>query len=106
MVIVIAITAIASFSLPFYSLAMTYRILLFGFIIVASLLGLYGIVLGFIMLSIHLINLTSLGVPYGSPFAPLNVYDIGNFFFRGPIKTKYRRPGYLQTIDDYHTGER
>ncbi|MDQ0247429.1 spore germination protein [Bacillus fengqiuensis] len=99
MVIIIAITAISSFALPAYSIAITYRILLFGFIAAGSFMGLYGIALGFIMLFIHISNLTSLGIPYTTPFAPLIFSDWKDIIIRSPVAGLTKRPKYLSTKD-------
>lgn len=99
MVIVVAITAISSFALPAYSIAITYRILLFGFMMAASFMGLYGIALGFIILFIHMSNLTSLGIPYMAPFAPLIFSDWRDIIIRSPVSGLTKRPKYLSTKD-------
>nr|WP_078410415.1 spore germination protein [Priestia abyssalis] len=99
MVIVVAITAISSFALPAYSIAITYRILLFGFMMAASFMGLYGIALGFIILFIHMSNLTSLGIPYMAPVAPLIFSDWRDIIIRSPVSGLTKRPKYLSTKD-------
>jgi spore germination protein len=100
MVIVVAITAIASFSFPSYSTAIAFRMLRFTFMIAAAFLGLYGIVLVYIMINIHIVNLTSVGVPYSTPFAPGFLRDWKDLVLRvpGPMMTK--RPEHMQTKDD------
>ena len=67
LVIIIAVTAIATFSLPVYSITITFRILLFVFVLAATAFGLYGIILALIALAIHITNLTSVGIPYTTP---------------------------------------
>lgn len=100
MVIVIAITAIANFAIPAYSFAISFRIIRFAFMFAAGAFGLYGIVLVYIMVNIHLVNLKSFGVPYTTPFAPFFRHDWDDVIFRSPIPTITRRPTYLQTKDD------
>ncbi|MGV2442467.1 spore germination protein, partial [Bacillus atrophaeus] len=70
LVIIIAVTAIATFSLPVYSITITFRILLFVFVLAATAFGLYGIILALIALAIYITNFTSVGVPYTTPIAP------------------------------------
>ncbi|MNP15495.1 Spore germination protein A1 [compost metagenome] len=70
MVIVVAITAISSFVIPAYSLAIPIRIIRFIFMLLATTFGSYGITIGWILLLIHLCHLNSFGVPYMSPIAP------------------------------------
>lgn len=72
MVIVVAGTAIASFTIAGYSLAAAIRFLRFGFMVLAATLGLYGIILGFMFLVGHLVSLRSFRVPYLFPLAPGN----------------------------------
>lgn len=96
LVIIIAVTAVATFSLPVYSITITFRILLFAFILAATVFGLYGIILGLIALAIHIVNLTSVGVPYSAPIAPafykdwkVDVLGVGEY---------YKRKNYKQWI--------
>lgn len=100
MVIVVALNAIASFSIPSYSLSISFRILLFGFLIAAATFGLFGIILAYIMLNIHIVNLKSVGIPYSTPFAPTFLKDWNDLIFRTPIPTLTRRPKYMETVDD------
>ncbi|WP_274654347.1 spore germination protein [Paenibacillus humicola] len=69
-VIVVAGTAIASFTIPSIDLSGAVRILRFFMLLLASLLGLYGIVLGLVLLGIHMASIKSAGKPYLSPLAP------------------------------------
>lgn len=66
MVIVVAATGIASFTAPAFSIAISVRILRFGFMMLASMFGLFGIVIGLFILTAHLSSLQSLGSPYFS----------------------------------------
>jgi spore germination protein len=100
MVIVTALTAIASFSIPSYSVAIAFRTVRFAFMIAASFLGLYGIILVYIMVNIHIVNLKSLGVPYSTPFAPTFVKDWKNLVLRAPITKLTQRPTYLRPMDN------
>ncbi|PFP24868.1 spore germination protein [Bacillus sp. AFS073361] len=84
MVIVVATTGIASFSIPRYNLGTALRLVRFAMLILAGIFGLYGITLGFIMLTIHLVNLRSFGVPYFTPVAPQIPRDLKSAFFRSP----------------------
>lgn len=107
MVIVISLTAIASFTIPNYSLAIGLRTFRFSAIFAAAVLGLYGIILIFIMLNIHIVNLKSIGIPYSAPFAPNYLWDIKNLFGREPITTlsKHQRQPYLEPKDQDQTND-
>ena len=100
MVIIIALTAIANFAIPAYSVAISFRIIRFGFMFAAGAFGLFGIILVYIMVNIHLVNLKSFGVPYSTPFAPFFKEDWNDMIFRSPIPTIEKRPTYLKTVDN------
>ncbi|MDC3413590.1 spore germination protein [Aquibacillus sp. 3ASR75-11] len=99
MVIVVALTAIASFALPSYSIAISFRMIRFGFMIAASVLGLYGVILLYIVLNIHIVNLKSIGVPYTTPFAPSFVKDWLDLVVRAPLTMLTERPKYTKPND-------
>ena len=70
LIIVVAVTALGSFTLPNYNLSFSVRVLRFLFITVAAVLGFYGIVLGLMVLLMHIATLRSFGVPVLAPLAP------------------------------------
>jgi spore germination protein KA len=92
MVIVVAITAIASFSAPSYNLAITARLLRFLFMLAAASFGLFGIALLLIVVLAHLSSLRSFGVPYLSPLAPFIFSDQKDTLFRFPWWSLVTRP--------------
>lgn len=100
MVIVVALTAIAVYTTPTFSLGISLRILRFAFMIVAATFGLYGMVLVYIMINIHVVNLTSFGVPYATPFAPTLLRDWQDLILRAPRSILTKRPEFLQTEDE------
>ena len=65
------------------------------FIIAASLMGLIGIVLAFIMLISKLVSLETLGVDYLTPFSPLNITNLKDSIVRVNRKKLKERPTYL-----------
>ncbi|MEI3611064.1 spore germination protein [Pseudogracilibacillus sp. SO30301A] len=99
MVIVVALTAIANFSIPSYSVAISFRIVRFGFMFAAAVFGMFGIILVYIMINIHFVNLKSFGVPYSAPFAPFFSNDWHDVVIRSPIQTIKKRPDYLSSED-------
>ncbi|TDF94112.1 spore germination protein [Paenibacillus piri] len=99
MVIVVAITAISSFTLPSYPFAITLRIIRFAIMIAAALFGLYGIVLSYIIINIHIVNLKSFGIPYSAPFAPFFKKDWKDLVLRAPTTMLDTRPDMMQTED-------
>lgn len=92
MVIVVAITAIASFVLPAFNMAISIRIIRFGLMALAASFGLFGITVGLIAIVLHLCSLRSFGVPYMSPFAPFIPEDQKDMMLRVPIWGMFSRP--------------
>ncbi|WP_391574292.1 spore germination protein [Cohnella sp.] len=97
MVIVVAVTAISSFAIPSYSAGIAFRMLRFATMLAAAVLGLFGIILAFIVISIHLVRLRSFGMPYSSPFAPIFLNDWRDLVVRFPVTFLTKRPEFMQT---------
>lgn len=89
MVIVIALTAIASFVIPHLADSTAFlRVIL---TILAGILGAYGIIIGLLALLIHLASLRSFGAPYLSPAAPFFATDLKDAVGRVPWWAMFRR---------------
>lgn len=100
MIIVVSITAIANFVSPTYSFASASRLMRFIFIISASILGLYGVLLVLIFMVAHLSSLRSFGVPYLAPIAPFIIEDQQDVFLRFPFWAMKKRPKYLRSENE------
>ena len=98
LIIVVAITALSSFAVPNYSAAFSLRVLRFVFIILAALLGFYGLGFGVMALSIHLVSLKCFGVPFMSPIAPYRTGS-GDRISRPAVFAQHYRPWYLRPLD-------
>ncbi|WP_425517538.1 spore germination protein [Paenibacillus agaridevorans] len=95
MVIVVAFTGIASFTIPRYNLGLAFRILRFPLLILAGTLGIYGIGFGIIALLIHLVDLRSFGVPFLAPVSPQIPGNLKDVLIRSPRWVMNARPTYL-----------
>lgn len=104
MVIVVSITAISSFAIPQYNAGVTLRFLRFVNMFFAAMLGLYGVILFFLLLCSHMVKLKSFGVPYVSPAAPYRLSDWKDFIIRMPLSMMKRRPKMLQPKDPIRKG--
>lgn len=94
LIIIVAITGIASFAIPDFSFGFHLRIYRFIFVLLGYIAGFLGIGLGvFVYLSI-LCSLKSFGVPYLVPFSPVT-NSKGNGYFISPIWKREKRPDYL-----------
>jgi spore germination protein len=92
MVIVVSLTGIASFTIPRFNMAISIRLLRFPLMVLAGLFGIFGIVLGSIILLTHLNRLRSFGVPFFSPLGPLKWSELKDVFIRIPWWDMDQRP--------------
>lgn len=100
MVIVIAATAISNFALGSgYELASGIRLVRLINLVAGSVLGLYGIALGFLAFMVHLTALRSFGVPYMAPLAPLRLREMKDVIYRAPWWDMTRRPALIAGED-------
>jgi hypothetical protein len=97
LLIVVSLSALASFTTPIYKMANTIRILRFPFIFFAALWGGVGIILALSFVLVHLIRLESLGRPYLSPVYPPRLLDMSDAIFRLPYNRGLKRPNSLKT---------
>jgi len=67
-VVVIAIAAICGFIIPSQDMANSFRIVRFGFVIIAEIAGLFGIAIGFAMLIYYFCSIKTFNVPYMMPY--------------------------------------
>jgi spore germination protein len=99
LVIVVALTAICSFSIPQYSAGISLRMLRFPAMFCAAAFGMYGVILYALLLGAHISRLQSFGVPYASPAAPYRLGDWKDFLMRAPLRMMKRRPKLLFSQD-------
>lgn len=95
MVIVVSVTAIASFTVPAFNIGISFRMLRFPMMFLAAVLGFYGIALGLVGLLIHVCSLRSFGVPYFSPLAPFQLRGFKDVMFRAPWWMMKKRPTFI-----------
>lgn len=97
MVIVVAITAVSSFVVP--AQTDSGAIIRFILLILAAVMGGYGVAMGLLGIFIHMSSLRSFGTPYLSPLSPLNVSGLKDTFVRAPIWAMKKRPKYISWHD-------
>ncbi|CGG47083.1 Nucleic-acid-binding protein possibly involved in ribosomal biogenesis [Streptococcus pneumoniae] len=84
LLIIVALSALASFITPIYKMGNAVRLLRFPFLAFAEIGGLFGISLGFIFLFTHLFRLTSLRKPYAL-FYPTRQQSVKDSWIRFPL---------------------
>ena len=101
MIIIVAVTTVASFTIPSYEFAAALRFYRFFVMVLASILGLYGIMLGIILMLTHLADLNSFGIPFTSPFSGLglNTGDLKDVLARVPMSRMRYRPTFTYPKD-------
>lgn len=98
MVIVVSITAISSFAIPNYEMSNAIRLIRFALMLLAGVFGLYGVLMGLIVLALHLCKIKSITVPYLTPIAPKIKGANKDTIFKFPLwKMKYRPIGISGT---------
>jgi spore germination protein len=108
-VIVVAVTAIASFAIPNESFTSAFRLLKFFFIMLCAFWGIYGFFLGMVILLIHLSSLESFGVPYLMPAVSsgANDYDdIKDFILKKSIFSMWKRPIFTRRQEQVRLSKR
>ncbi len=96
MLIVVAITAIGSFTVPSIEASYPIRLLRFPLMLLAAGFGLYGVMLGILAILIHLIHLRSFGFPYLEPLAPLKLNELRDVLIRAPRWQMMVQPQFLE----------
>ena len=96
-VVVVAVTALGSFSVTNEEFSEALRLTKYGFLFLGATVGLFGISLAWYLLILHLSELTSLGIPFLYPFVGAEVNqdaDLADGIFREPLRWMKKRPVY------------
>lgn len=99
LIVIVAVTAIATYVIPSYDMSFTVRLLKFSFIISAGLFGTIGIIVCFCFALGHVLTLDSLGQPYFTPLAPFKLDDLKDTFVRLPLNFLRKRPSIAKPKD-------
>jgi len=95
MVIIVALTGISSYAIPAFNAAASGRLIRFPLMLMASVLGLPGILAGLSIIIIHLNSLRSFGVSYMEPFISANKNEFKDIMIRFPWWGMNRLPSYI-----------
>lgn len=96
--VVVAAAGIAGYTMPSQDLAAALRIWRFLLTALGGAAGLFGVILGTVLLVGHLAGLESFGVAYLTPFTANAGERVGeNALLRQPLPADKLRPGYLNT---------
>jgi spore germination protein KA len=103
-IIIVALGGLSSFSISDISFNFAIRISRFAFIFAASLFGIYGMSLLFVMGLSYMLSIKSFGVPYLAPMTP-RYTSSQDTIFRRLLKNERYRPGFLKPKDIQKKGE-
>lgn len=96
-VMIVALTALGSMTVPNEEFASAFRLVKYGFLILGGYLGIYGIVLGVYLVIGHLAGLISFGIPYLVPFIKKEQKGSkGEGVLRVPLRKRVLRPLYAR----------
>lgn len=98
-VVVGAITAVSGVTLVNQTLSTQVSILRLFFFTLSAILGMYGVILGMVLLIGYMGTIKSFGVSYLAPLSPLSVRELLISFLRLPWDKINKRPTALQTKD-------
>ncbi|GIP27035.1 spore germination protein [Paenibacillus sp. J23TS9] len=104
-VVVGAITAVMGATLVNQTLSAVVSVIRFGLFFVSSILGMYGMILGLILLLAYMARLRTFGIPYLAPISPIMPKDVLKSILRAPWKLMRNKPTFLDTVDSDHQGE-
>lgn len=97
MIIVVAMTGLASFLIPKINSARQVSLLRFPMMLFAATMGIFGLIMGGLLLLVHLAALRTFGVPYLSPMAPLNPKGLKDTILKLPAWMIIKKPTYIKS---------
>lgn len=93
--LIVGITVVATFLIPNYDMSLCIRTLRFPMLILANMMGILGIAVGWFFILAHISTLDSFGVPYFD----LRKEDLKDTFIRGPMWKMNKRPTVIPNND-------
>lgn len=96
MVIIVALTSISAFVIPtLYGSIATLR---FVFILLGGIFGIYGVMLGALLLLCSICSMNIQGIPYTAPITPFSFKAMRDVFIRSNWKTLAKKPFSVQNV--------
>ncbi len=101
-VLIVALSALGTNVIPDeLSVVSSFRVL---FILVASVLGLYGMLAAAIVILTELVSLESYGAPYFAPNAPMITSDMKDNLFKAGLLQMKKRPKSVPNVNETRLG--
>ncbi|MFD1929501.1 spore germination protein [Sporosarcina siberiensis] len=105
MIVIIATSTIATFTLVNQTLVTAVSVMRICFIFLTAFLGLFGFYMSFFLMVLYLSNIRVFGVPYINTSADLSWDTIKKSFLRLPPEAYKERPNEINPIDKTRTSE-
>jgi spore germination protein KA len=96
-VLVSALSSIGLYCVP--QEVSVFSLLRILFVCIAGVLGLYGLILSLLLLTVYVLDMESYGSPYLTPFAPHNERDMQDSFFKESLIDIEYRPNSVSSKD-------
>lgn len=96
-VIIVALTAIAAFTVPNEAFAAAFRLVRYIIIFLSAIFGFFGFIAGVVLVMTHLSSLVSFGTPYLEPFSDSGIEGGSEYkdaILKMPIKLLRNRPSF------------
>ena len=100
LIIIVAITGLASFTIPNYSFTIALRVMKYLFIFIAAIAGMLGITVLLFLCMITLSKTQSFGISMMTPFTPQTAHGTRDAIVRRPVWKMRTRPDYLNPKDN------
>ncbi len=98
-IIIVAVTALASYLIPNYDMGLAIRYIRFIVMFFSSIFGILGIIICSMFILAHLVVLESLGEPYLKPLMPFNFNGFRDTFIRPLLTNKSQPSSQTKTTD-------
>jgi stage V sporulation protein AF len=98
-VLYLSLAAIGTFATPSYELSLANRLVRIALLLITSLFGVAGYVVGITGWILYLMRMQSFKTAYLWPFMPFSYRALRDIIIRTPIPLKNRRPAFLDPKD-------
>ncbi|TCZ77500.1 spore germination protein [Paenibacillus albiflavus] len=98
-ILYLAVAVLGTFATPSYELGLANRLVRLALLIVTSIFGVSGFVVGTTLWLIYLVRLRSYNSPYMWPFIPFNFNGMMAILIRWPVKKDNKRPSLVKPLD-------
>ncbi|MDF2720502.1 MAG: spore gernimation protein GerA [Paenibacillus sp.] len=104
-VVIGAVTAVMGATLVNQTLSTGLSVIRFVIFLISAVMGMYGLILGTILLIFYMSKLKSFGLPFFAPLSPFIGRDVVPAYLRLPWEKLRKRPSGIDPVDPDHFGD-